>query len=355
MVHRSSIGHVEDYVCPPDISIRDAMARITGKVSLFQVIVDGDRHILGTLTDGDIRRAILRGVSPDEPVHLCMNASPITGHVGDEAGNEKQTERIFEVAGEHSAFLPVTNSSGQLEDILIYEARPINRPSALIMAGGVGSRLGERTKNKPKPLLPIAGKPILDHIIERLESADVNTIYISVCYLAEQIDAFVSSRNNKAEIHLVHETKPLGTAGSVSLLPDTISERFLVLNGDVMTQVDFGALFSFHDRHEYDATIAVAQHRSEIPFGVVRHGEDGLFTGIDEKPTEEYFIAAGMYFLSPEFRSLAPPQEYLDMPTLLNKARKLGFKIGLFPVHEYWADIGRPDDFDRANGKYDQI
>lgn len=354
MLHKSFIKNIDDYLCPPDISIRDAMVRITGKFSLFQVVVDVNRKVLGTLTDGDIRRSILRGVTPDDHVHACMNTTPITGRVGEDAENSFKLEQIHAVGGEHANFLPIVGPDDVLSSILVYDSTPTQSPNALIMAGGLGARLGERTKNTPKPLLHIGDKPILEHIVNRLEKAGVEEVFISVCYLAEQIEAYVEARNSQAEINIIHETEPLGTAGSIGLLPNTVIKPFLILNGDVLTSVDYGALFEFHARHEYDATIAVAQYRTQIPFGVVRHGEDGLFTGIDEKPNQEHFVAAGIYLLSPEFRTLISPKEYIDMPALLNKGRKLGLKIGLFPIHEYWADIGRPDDFDEANGKYDK-
>ncbi len=352
MLHKSLVNNIDDFACTSEISIRESMARITGKNSLFQVVIDVEKKILGTLTDGDIRRAILRGVTLDDPVHTCMNATPITGQVGEEEENVRKLEQIYQAAGARATFLPVIDQNMHLVDILIYETAREQPPRALIMAGGLGSRLGERTKSTPKPLLPVAGRPILDHILERLENAEIEEVYISAHYLAGKIEEFVKSRKSKANIIVLHETDPLGTAGSISLLPNFLNEPFLTLNGDVLTQVDYGALFSFHDRHEYDATIAVAQHRSEIPFGVVRHSEDGLFIGIDEKPSQECFIAAGIYFLSPEFRSLVPTNERTDMPTLLNKARKLGFKIGLFPIHEYWTDIGHPEDFEQANDKH---
>lgn len=352
MIKIISIDCVDNFICPNNVSIRDAMARITGMDYQFQIVVDENTKAIGTLTDGDIRRAILRGVTPDDPVKACMNINPITGYIGEDAENERKLIRLHEVEGGHANFLPIVGSDGVLGSILIHEFRETQSPSALIMAGGLGSRLGELTRTTPKPLLCVGNKPILEHIIERLELSNINDIYISICYLPEKIESYINSRDGEAKIRLVYETEALGTAGSIGLLPESFKSPLLVLNGDVLTSTDFGALYSFHIRHDYDATIAVAQHRVQIPFGVVQHSEDGLFMGINEKPCQEYFIAAGIYLISPEFRSLIPPKERFDMPALLNKGRNLGLKIGLFPIHEYWADIGQPYDFELANIKY---
>lgn len=354
MARITSIENVEDFACPQDVSVREAMVRITGKVFLFQVVVDNAGKVVGTLTDGDIRRAILRGITPEDPVRSCMNSNPITGRVGEIEENGHKLEQIQLNAGERATFLPVADTTMQLVDILVYETSPAQHPSALIMAGGLGSRLGERTKNTPKPLLPVAGRPILDHIIESLENADVENIFISVRYLADQIEEFVDGRDSKATINILHETEPLGTAGSISLLPESVKGPFITLNGDLITKIDYGAFFAFHERHDFDAIVAVAQHRAEIPFGVVQRDESGVFSGIDEKPSHEYFIAAGINLLTPEFRPLVSSGERIDMPALLNKARNLGLKIGLFPIHEYWVDIGCPDDFTKVSTNFNE-
>ena len=189
----------------------------------------------------------------------------------------------------------------------------------------------------------------MQRILSDLEAAGVRRIFVSVHYLADQIEAFVEARENKANITTVKETKMLGTAGALSLLPEPLSGPILVVNGDLITQTDFEALNNFHWRHSHDASIAVAQHETEVPFGVVKQDENGLFQGIDEKPTIRHFVAAGIYYLSPECCALIPPDTRMDMPSLLNRIRAAGLKIGLFPIHEYWLDVGRPSDLERAH------
>ena len=160
----------------------------------------------------------------------------------------------------------------------------------------------------------------------------------------------MGARTSKADIGLIRESQPLGTAGALGLVPETLDEPILVLNGDVLTKTDFVALDAFHRQHGYDATIAVARHSVEIPYGIVRHDDGGAFRGIDEKPVLRNFVAAGIYYLSPAFVGLVAPNEATSMPALLNDGHRIGMRIGLFPIHEYWADIGRPEDLDAGRG-----
>ena len=334
----------DDLVCSPETAIREVMARINATPYLFQVVVDGGGRVLDTVTDGDIRRAILANTTLDMPVRICMQQNAVTGRVGDDARNLEKLPAL----GSLVPFLPLLNEDGVLKEILVVSQAPTERATALVMAGGPGKRLGERTQETPKPLLTVGDKPILQHILERLEAVGIQNIYISVHHLAERIDAFISDRSNQARIHLIHESEPLGTAGSIGKLPRSLNEPLLVVNGDILTQVDFSALIVFHNRHGYDATIAAAQHEVELPFGVIRRNEDGMFLGVEEKPLIRNFVVAGIYYLSPQFCSLVPPGKAMDMPELLNLGRSMGLRIGLFPVHEYWVDVGRPAEFEAA-------
>ena len=214
--------------------------------------------------------------------------------------------------------------------------------------GDVGRRLGDQTRETPKPLLPVGGRPILDHVLANLEGCGVRDIYVSVHYHAHQISRYVETRANNADIHMVEETEPLGTAGALGRIDTDGHAPILVINGDVITDVDLVALHDFHVRDALDATIGVARYDVEVPFGVVRRGADGLFAGIDEKPRISNFVAAGVYYLSPGVAALVAKDLPLDMPELLNRSRGLGHKIGIFPIHEYWTDVGRPADLEAA-------
>jgi len=277
-----------------------------------------------------------------------MRTGAISGRIGANAENISK----FRLVGGLIAFLPVVDSANVVREILVETGEPRTTLTALVMAGGMGTRLGERTRTTPKPLLPIGEKPILGHVLERLEEAGIMDIYIAVHYLAEQIETFVASRNSRAKLHLIREAQPLGTAGALGKLDSTHDGPVLVMNSDVLTRINIHALLTFHHRHGYDGTIAVARYETRIPFGIVRHNEEGLFSEIEEKPQISHFVAAGIYCLSPEFTALVPPDKPMDMPELLNLGRGIGLRIGLFPIHEYWQDIGCPADLAVADEKH---
>ncbi len=339
-----------DYACSPQMSLREVMARI-GNPALkfaFQIVVGEVGQLLGTITDGDIRRAILRGRTLEEPASAIMQARPKAGRVGSDEANLE----LLRAMTSRTAFLPLLDERDAVAEVIVLANREAPRFPALIMAGGFGRRLGEYTRNVPKPLLPVGQKPILEHILTRLENEDVGEIYVAVHHLADQIEAFLAQRNNRNPVKILREQAPLGTAGAIGLLGGKATEPILVLNGDIVTSLDLAAFFEFHTRHGYDATIAVAQHRVNIPYGVVRHGAEGQFLGIEEKPTLTNYVAAGIYLLSPEYRALTPAGCSLDMPELLRRGTEIGLTAGLFPIHEYWTDVGRPEDLEEARYRH---
>jgi len=340
-----TIVDLAPHLSGPDDPVRAVMQRIDASPLLFQIVVDADRRVLGTITDGDIRRAMLHGTDLQAPARACMNTQPKLGRVGDPSGNAAKLARL----GSRVPFLPLVDEGGVLRAILYGQKRDGGIGAALVMAGGLGTRLGERTQTTPKPLLPVGGRPILEHVLEGLEGAGVERIYVSVFHLAHQIESFLAARASSASIVTLREPARLGTAGALGLIdPAELARPLLVINGDVITKVDLKALHDFHERNDYDATIAVARHELEIPFGVVRYGDDGLFERVDEKPRLSHFVAAGVYYLGPGFLPLVPKNRAIDMPELLNLGRSIDMKIGLFPIHEYWTDVGRPADLDAA-------
>ncbi|MGD9537717.1 MAG: sugar phosphate nucleotidyltransferase [Alphaproteobacteria bacterium] len=334
-----------DLLCGPDLPIRAAVARIDAVPRyLFQIVMDAEGRVLGTLTDGDVRRAMLRGVGLDEPVVRAMHAPPVTGRPGEDAANRAKLARTL--------FLPIVDAAGRLVDVLSSRRGHGQMPRALVMAGGFGTRLGARTRETPKPLIEVAERPILERVLAQLEDAGVAEIHVAVHYLAERIEGYLANRNHRADIRLVREREPLGTAGAIGLLDAPAREPLLVVNGDVLSRVDYAALHGFHAGHGYDGTVAAAQYEVEVPYGVLRHGEDGLLDGIDEKPRYHYFVAAGIYCLAPEICALVPRGRPADMPDLLTEARRAGLRIGVFPVHEYWKDVGQPADLDAAEADH---
>ncbi len=327
--------------CGPNLSVREALARIDrASPNLFQVVVNRNREVIGSITDGDIRRAMLAGVDLDAAVHECMNHSPRVVTESAVRENNAIIDRSF--------FLPVVNSGGKLVDILTRHRHIDGIGSALVMAGGFGKRLGERTRELPKPLIEVANKPILEHVLSQIEIAGISDIYIAVHYLSDQIIDYVKGRQSQARIHFIKEPEPLGTAGALSQLPAGIDAPVLLINGDVITEVDLKAFADFHLRHGYDGTVGAASYSVDVPYGVLRHDDKGLFTGVDEKPTYQHLVAGGIYLLSSRVIGFVPRNRSIDMPEVLETAKDAGFRIGIFPVHEYWRDIGHPDDLQSA-------
>lgn len=346
-----SVRYLDPYICHQRNSVRDALARLNATEHLFQLIVDDSGKLIGTLTDGDVRRALLAGKSLDDPVADSMHVDFVAGRAGADDGNRA----LLSARSRAVTFIPILNDNDRPCEVLVRDGGDDAIAHALVMAGGFGRRLGARTKDTPKPLLPVAGKPILEHVLEGLEQAGIGNIHISVHYLADRIKRYIEERNGGADITFLEEDAPLGTAGALAHLADRIDGPVLVLNGDVVTNADVAALHTFHIRHGYDATIGVARYDVEVPFGIVQCSEDGLFEGIEEKPKISNFIAAGLYYLSPEFVALVPSGKPIDMPELLNMGRKIGLRIGLFPIHEFWTDVGRPDDLDAVDKHLSEI
>lgn len=343
-----SLPAFDDYLCQRSTPVREVLVRFNRLPHVFQIVVDEDLRLLGTITDGDIRRAMLRGIGLDDAAGACMHTRPKTGRFGDPLRNQAELATVRS----SRAFLPVLDDAGRVVEVLVRDAAAAGIAQALIMAGGYGRRLGDRTRETPKPLLPVGGRPILDHVLDSLEQAGVRKVHVAVHYLADQVREFLDTRANRVSVSLIEEAEPLGTAGALGLLEELVREPLLVVNGDVLTRVDLAALYDFHLRHGLDATIGVARYDVDVPFGVVRHSEDGLFAGIEEKPRISNFIAAGLYYLSPEFVALVPGDRPMDMPELLNLGREIGLKIGLFPIHEYWTDVGRPADLEAADAMH---
>jgi dTDP-glucose pyrophosphorylase len=331
----------EGYLIGPGLPVRDVLERFNVAAHQFMIVTDDSRRLLGTVTDGDVRRGILRGVTVDDRIEACMHREPFT------IDAQRETSDITPPTG--AAFVPRLDREGRVIEVLLPMQTDIGVQEAIVMAGGMGQRLGKLTERTPKPLLQVGGKPIIERILENLEAAGVERIWISVNHMAEQFAEFIAERKSQAEILFLHEEKKLGTAGAIGLLPAPRRQPFLVLNGDVLTNTDFTALDAFHHRHRHDITIAVAHHQVQVPFGVVRHDDHGLFLGIDEKPIFRQFVAAGIYYLNPEIHALVPRNARMDMPELLNEAQKIGMRIGLFPIHEYWTDVGRPEDLKAAD------
>jgi dTDP-glucose pyrophosphorylase len=337
----------------PTQSIREVLQIIDQSGIQIAIITTENRYLQGTVTDGDIRRGILEGIDLDEPVSTVMNEDPITAPPQEERQSLISTMRARRI---HQ--IPLVDREGRvvgvevLDDLLESEARP---NPVVLMAGGLGTRLRPLTKDCPKPLLEVGGKPILETILEGFVAHGFQQFYISVNYMSGMIeDHFGDGSDWNVDITYLHEDERLGTAGSLSLLPERPKETMIVMNGDLLTKLNFAHLLDFHHEHEAIATMCVREHETQVPYGVIET-DDQYMEGIEEKPIERYFVNAGIYVLEPETLDHVPENEFFDMPDLFERVIEDDRKATVFPVREYWQDVGRKEDFQRVNGEYSDV
>lgn len=326
-------------------TIKDAMIKFDSATTKLVLIVSKDYVLQGTITDGDIRRAILKKFPIDTPLKLVMNESPKTLTA---SGNHASAKKLMNLYGIPA--IPQLDNKKRVYNLLGIDTTAHKRDNAvLIMAGGFGKRLKPLTDNCPKPMLKVGGKPILENIIEQFISSGFYNFYISTHYLNEQIeDYFGDGSDFGVNINYIRESTPLGTAGSLSLLPDCVKDKSIIMmNGDLLTQINFENLLAYHDNEQSDISVAVREYKVQIPFGVIEHDSSNI-TEITEKPEKNYFINAGIYCISPNILKSIKPNISFDMPELISKSIKGNKSTKMYPIHEYWLDIGRMNDFEQA-------
>ena len=334
---------------PTGERVREVMARIDRASLQIALVVDGDNQLLGTVTDGDIRRGILRGHGLDDPVDLLMNRTPTTVQNGEDRDTILTLMRASQLR-----HVPVVEGGTlvgleMLDDLI---SAPERDNVVVLMAGGLGRRLMPLTANTPKPMLPIGGRPILEHALIALAEQGFRRFYMAINYLAEVVEQhFGNGSKWGVSIEYLREEHALGTAGALSLLPERPVKPFLVMNGDVLTRLNFVQLMDAHQQGGCKATMCVRQWDYQVPFGVTRFRDERL-VAIDEKPSVRHFVSAGIYVVDPQAMSHLPTGEFFDMPQLLNGLVKHGDQVMVFPITEYWLDVGRHDDIQRAASEF---
>ena len=312
-------------------------------------VLNLEAKLVGTITDGDVRRALLAGETLSCSVRRVMNSSPLT------AVRSDLNDRFISTMASLKIFtVPVVDKTKALVGAFLLDddnTQPQLDNELVIMAGGFGKRLRPYTDKVPKPMVLINGKPMLEHIICKAAAEGFINITISLFYLGEVIrDYFGSGERWSVKIKYVEEPEPLGTGGALNLITPRPNKPFLVTNGDVITEVNFRNLLLFHELSESVATMAVKKHEITNPFGVVSL-DRGIITGFEEKPTYISHINAGVYALSPSTLDFANVMERVDMPTLFERAIEANLKVNAFPIHESWSDIGRPNDLAEINSE----
>jgi dTDP-glucose pyrophosphorylase len=341
---------VQRAIVPATGTIREAMSAIDRDVSRIALLVDDVGALVGTVTDGDARRAILAGIDLDSPANLIMATHPIVAEPG------TPDEEIASLMLEHSIRqVPVVDDAGRVIDIKLLDliAQPTEETvPVLIMAGGLGTRLGELTRQVPKPLVQVAGRPILATLVHDLVAQGFHTIILAVGHKAELIqDYFGDGGRFGANISYVREEQPLGTAGAIALALPRLEREFILTNADLLTRVNFGELITFHRQEKDDLTIAIIESTYQLRYGLVET-EGSRVIGIREKPQLRHFVNAGIYVIQPHLASLVRRGTRFDMDELIRAAISAGHRVGCFPIHEFWADIGEPDDLRRASAAY---
>ena len=319
------------------------------------LVVDGDRRLLGSVTDGDVRRGILAQVPLTAPVRQIMNPKPRTARAGTDPVLLRQR-----MAREQVHHMPLVDADNRVVDLVSIEDLVANTEThadnwVVLMAGGLGTRLRPLTDDLPKPLLAVGDRPVLATILENFIGHGFGRFFISVNYKADMIkDYFGDGSAWGVRIDYIDEPQALGTAGPLALLPETPPAAILVMNGDLLTQANFGQLVQYHRQQKSDATMCVRQYDVQVPFGVVEI-ENNVIASIDEKPVHRFFVNAGIYLLEPSVLDLIPRGQPYDMPELFSRLVAERLQAGVFPIHEYWLDIGRVDDLNRANREFQQV
>jgi len=345
-------GNLSALCISPDSKILDAIMTINSNSKGIVLVTDTQMHLIATITDGDIRRAMLDQVRLDAPINILLErkdselySSPITAKVWD------SYEKILQLMEEYVIRqIPILDEQDHLvdlvtiEDLLPKENLPLQ---AVVMAGGYGTRLLPLTEDLPKPMLPIGDRPLIELIVEQLQQSGIQRVNITTHYLSDKIkNHFGSGQDFGVEIEYVDEDKALGTAGAISLM-DQPDDPLLVINGDILTRVDFRAMLNYHRKHKSDLTVGVRQFAFDVPYGVIEC--DGPFVKrLKEKPKYNFLVNAGIYLLEPSVYPYIPNDRRFDMTDLIESLLADNCAVVSFPIVEYWLDVGQPVDYKKA-------
>ena len=333
-----------------DVSLRRVMEVIDSGARQIALVTDGNGILIATVTDGDVRRGLLKGLGLDAPVAEVMHSNPTTLLKG---ASSASMQRVMRERGLNH--IPVVDREGRLVALALREGitgveQRLTR--FILMAGGLGTRLRPLTETVPKPMIPVGDKPLLERIVTRFRDQGFSHFTLSLNYLGHVIrDHFGDGSALGVEIDYVEETKRMGTGGALSLIPQRPNEPFVVMNGDIMTTTSFGEMMDFHAETRAAVTICAREFNMQVPYGVLN--TDGTtLVSMEEKPVHKHLVNAGIYGVSPLVFEHIRGDQPLDMPDLIERVKDAGHKVSVFPVREYWIDIGRIEDLDRARAEY---
>ncbi len=343
---------LEQFLVSPDTPIREVVSRIDHNGEGIALVVDPERRLLGTVTDGDIRRAILSGTDLNLPIQtvVAQRTAPVRPQ-GLTVPVDTPAPEIIRLMNQFSIrHIPLLDNKGRIADLALLSnlIKQTDLPvTTVVMAGGYGTRLRPLTHKVPKPLLPVGKRSILELIIRQLKKAGIRDINISTHYKAEKITKhFGNGKAFGVDLHYINENQPLGTAGALGLMAPS-SKPILVINGDVLSKVNLRAMLDFHQEHKADLTVAVQKYDVQVSYGVIET-KGFLVEKLTEKPNYLYFINAGIYLLEPSIHSLIPKKQHFDMTDLIQKLLDTKRRVVSFPIREYWLDLGNHADYQKA-------
>ena len=335
-------------------SIKQAMKLLNKTGENCLLVVDENKKLLGTVTDGDLRRSILKGVNYHSTIQESYNRNPFvleSDKFSDKEAGEIMTRNKVDL-------LPILDSKGKVMDYITWEqlfgknlkkSGQVLKVPVVIMAGGRGTRMEPFTKVLPKPLVPIHEKPIIEHIIERFTELGCSDFYITVNYKGKILKAYFEDLNLDYKVHFLDENEPLGTAGSLHLLDGQFNQPFFVTNCDIIIKADYNNLYEFHRKGGYDITLVASAKEYVIPYGTCELNGDGHLSHINEKPHYDFLINTGLYVLNPEVLKLIPENKFYHITHLIEEAKNQGLKVGVFPIDdEAWIDVGQWTEYQQA-------
>ncbi len=334
-------------------TIKEALKAIDIGAVKIALVLNDDRQLLGTLSDGDIRKSILKKENLSGSIKTIYSKNPITAH------GDCTKEELLNLCHKHRIDqIPIINEKNKVIDLYVLNdfILPKNRNNKVfLMVGGLGKRLMPLTEDIPKPMLHVGGKPILQTIVGGFVKSGFTNITMCLGYKSHKIqDFFGDGSQFGAEIDYVIENQRMGTAGALTLTNQSLDKPFFVMNGDLLTNVNFENMLEFHETQNSKATMCVREYDFEVPFGVITTNNKKI-TLIEEKPVHSFFVNAGIYLLEPECINLIPENEFYDMTSLFEKVISAGGNTVAFPLQEYWLDIGRKSEYEQANAEFHKI
>lgn len=337
----------------PTSTIKEALHVINQGAMQIAVVIDENEKLLGTLTDGDIRRGLLNDLSLNDIIESIIFRNPTFCTISD------RKEKILDIAIANKIHqIPIVDDNGKLigvEEIDELLKQKTRRNKVVLMVGGLGTRLRPLTEDIPKPMLKVGNKPILETIILNFKQYGFTNIILSVSYKSEVIKKYFGDGSDfGVNIEYINEEKRMGTAGALSLIKEKLDEAFFVMNGDLLTNINFEHMMEYHLQYDSLATMGVREYDFQVPYGVVHI--DGInIISIEEKPIHNFYVSGGVYILDSQVLKLIPENEFFDMPTLFEQIIENNMKSVSFPIREYWLDIGRMEEFEKANNEYYEV